>query len=255
MLERFRSAEILDVVEGDEPMPGIVGALERKNATHRVGRALGSSTTRPTLTISTSGGDFSLFFDQKQRGELRRAFVELSKLKRAEAQVAQVVASNEEKPPNAPSTIASPTSREIVNLKDAASGCLVAWLKERDFRYTVSDRGVFSLKFSASPERPEFGIWFGIEDSELQYVAKPTEPFPVESRSRLLEECNTWNRERKWPKAFVAPSTGSADSFEVRVESWLFLEGLSNKAFDLFFNSRFGATRKFIQSLQEHLPG
>lgn len=69
--QRFERRELLGVVESDDALPGAKGALERKNATRVVGRALGASNTRPTITIQTRSGDFQLFFKPKQLGEVR----------------------------------------------------------------------------------------------------------------------------------------------------------------------------------------
>ena len=78
--EAFAQTDIIEVVESDDPMPGLTGALERKNATRAMGRMMGNTTTRPTLTIRTRRGDFSLFFKPKERGELRRAFIAINDL-------------------------------------------------------------------------------------------------------------------------------------------------------------------------------
>jgi hypothetical protein len=78
--ERFERSDLLDVEESDDPLPGIAGALERKNATHAVARAMGSSSTRPTLTIQTRKGDFSLFLKGKERGTLRTARLAIGQL-------------------------------------------------------------------------------------------------------------------------------------------------------------------------------
>lgn len=80
--ERFERAEILGVHESDDPLPGVAGTFERKNATHAVARAFGSSSTRPTLTISTRRGDFSLFLKGKERGTLRVAALAINDLRR-----------------------------------------------------------------------------------------------------------------------------------------------------------------------------
>jgi hypothetical protein len=77
---RFDVGDILDVSESNDPLPGMTGALERKNATRALGRAMGNSNTRPTLTLSTRHGDYSLFFKSKESGELRQAYVAISDL-------------------------------------------------------------------------------------------------------------------------------------------------------------------------------
>lgn len=78
--ERFVIADIIDIQESDDPLPGVAGAIERKNATQALGRAMGNSSTRPTVTLQTRRGDFSLFFENKKRGEARRATVAVSDL-------------------------------------------------------------------------------------------------------------------------------------------------------------------------------
>ena len=71
--ERIAWSEILDVEEGEDPLPGLAGAMERKNASHMLGRAMGATSRRPTLTVVTRRGDFSMFFQPKERGMLRSA--------------------------------------------------------------------------------------------------------------------------------------------------------------------------------------
>ncbi len=78
--ERFEPGEILDVRESGEPLPGLVGAMERKNAERAIGRVMGNSASRPTLTLATRRGDFRLFFKPKELGELREAFVAVGDL-------------------------------------------------------------------------------------------------------------------------------------------------------------------------------
>jgi hypothetical protein len=76
--DRFAWSEIIDVVETDDRLPGMVGAMERKNATKVLGRAMGASDTRPAVTLRTRRGDFCLYFKPKERGLVRAAFVAIS---------------------------------------------------------------------------------------------------------------------------------------------------------------------------------
>lgn len=78
--ERFERSDILGVYESDDALPGMAGTLERKNATRALGRAMGNSSTRPTLTIQTRRGDFSLFLKGSERGALRVAAVAIKDL-------------------------------------------------------------------------------------------------------------------------------------------------------------------------------
>lgn len=83
VVERFAWQEVIDVNESDDPLPGPAGAMERKNATHMLGRAMGASSTRPTVTVRTRRGDFSLFFKPKERGLVRTAHLAVADALRA----------------------------------------------------------------------------------------------------------------------------------------------------------------------------
>lgn len=78
--ERFERRDLLGVEESHEGLPGMKGALERKNATKALGRAMGNSSTRPTVTVQTRRGDFRLFFKPKELGEVRSCYVAITDL-------------------------------------------------------------------------------------------------------------------------------------------------------------------------------
>jgi hypothetical protein len=80
VVERFELSDLIGVRESEDALPGLTGALERKNATKALGRAMGNASTRPTLTVQTRRGDFALFFKPNQRGDLRSAYLAIGDL-------------------------------------------------------------------------------------------------------------------------------------------------------------------------------
>lgn len=80
VVERFARSEIMRVVEGDQPVTGLAGALERKNARSALGRAMGASSSEPAVTLVTRRGDLIFAFKRKDLGKCRQAFVAISDL-------------------------------------------------------------------------------------------------------------------------------------------------------------------------------
>ena len=80
VVERFSRTDLIEIREGDEPIPGVVGAMSRKNASHALGRAMGASSTAPAVTLVTRRGDLTFAFKQKERGLARHAYVAITEL-------------------------------------------------------------------------------------------------------------------------------------------------------------------------------
>jgi hypothetical protein len=79
-INRFLPNELIRVVEGDKALPGLAGALRKKNASHPLYRAFGGTELLPALIISTRSGDYTLFFRGKSRGDLRTALLAIQDL-------------------------------------------------------------------------------------------------------------------------------------------------------------------------------
>lgn len=76
--ERISWAEVTEVREDDADLPGVAGAVARKNASHPLYKVLGKGSAQPVLEIRTRRGDFRLWVKAKERGDLRAASVAVS---------------------------------------------------------------------------------------------------------------------------------------------------------------------------------
>ena len=79
-VERFNVSDIMQIREDDVGVTGLAGAIERKNASHAVGRAMGHSGAVPAITLRTRRGDVIFAFKPKERGLTREAYVAISDL-------------------------------------------------------------------------------------------------------------------------------------------------------------------------------
>lgn len=80
VVERFTASDLMEVHDGREPITGLAGAINRKNATTAPGRAMGASGTTPAVTLVTRRGDLVFAFKQRELGRAREASVAISEL-------------------------------------------------------------------------------------------------------------------------------------------------------------------------------
>ncbi len=70
----------MEIRDGQEPITGIAGAINRKNASVAAGRAMGASGTAPAVTLVTRRGDLVFAFKQRESGRAREASVAIGEL-------------------------------------------------------------------------------------------------------------------------------------------------------------------------------
>lgn len=80
VVERFAASDLMEVHDGREPVTGIAGAINRKNASTAAGRAMGASGTTPSVTLVTRRGDLVFAFKQREAGRAREASVAINEL-------------------------------------------------------------------------------------------------------------------------------------------------------------------------------
>lgn len=75
-----RCAEIMSVQGLEVPKTGLTGAMDRKTNSHPLGGVFKRSTEHPAILLSTGRGGIIFAFDDKQRDQVRAAFVAISDL-------------------------------------------------------------------------------------------------------------------------------------------------------------------------------
>lgn len=80
IVERIELGEIIEVVEGCSEKTGLLGAMDSSNARSPVLRAMGATSSQPTVTIVTRRGDLVFAFKPKDLGSVRQAYVAISDL-------------------------------------------------------------------------------------------------------------------------------------------------------------------------------
>lgn len=78
--ERVAVSEIPSGQEVEVPRTGFTGAMGRRTSSDPLGGVFKRSTEHPAILLSTRRGDITFGFDDKQRGQVRAAFVAISDL-------------------------------------------------------------------------------------------------------------------------------------------------------------------------------
>jgi hypothetical protein len=78
VVERFEAFDVIGVEEGETAVTGLQGAMERKNATHALGRAIGAGEPIPAVVVVTRRGDVTLAWLKNDRGAARQAFLAIA---------------------------------------------------------------------------------------------------------------------------------------------------------------------------------
>lgn len=91
------------------------------------------------------------------------------------------------------------------------------FLKKRDLKYLVDRDGDYRIDFSYDPDiQCELTVWLiaGGSDHDIYNVLITSNKRIAKSDwGRAIFACNTWNKERRWPKAYLDVSDPNKDSW------------------------------------------
>jgi hypothetical protein len=104
-----------------------------------------------------------------------------------------------------------------------------AFLKSSGLKYLTDSDGDYVVEFSYNPDLDcELSYWFivGGKDRDIYRVAVHTNKRLAQQQiGQAIVLCNEWNRERRWPKAYVNLVDSSGVSYgEIILEEQLNLE-------------------------------
>ncbi len=91
------------------------------------------------------------------------------------------------------------------------------FLKSRGLKYLIDQDGDYRVEFAYDPETQcELTIWLLAEGSAhdiYRVLAMSDKRIPKSDWGRAILACNTWNKEKRWPKAFLYVRDPNADPF------------------------------------------
>ncbi len=110
------------------------------------------------------------------------------------------------------------------------------YLREKDLNYFQDRDGDFQLRWSYDEECGcQLTVWFLLfNDSVYQITIVSDKQIPRQDWGKTMLLCNTWNQERRWPKAFLYienPETDKQGSINLR-EAIDLQEGVHQELFD-----------------------
>jgi hypothetical protein len=102
------------------------------------------------------------------------------------------------------------------------------FLQESDMRYFTDSDGDFLVQFSYDEELGcSLNMYFMAsgDDAEIYYISARSDRRILKNDwEQALKACNAWNRERRWPKAYLRVDKATDASGEIVLESQIDLE-------------------------------
>lgn len=91
-----------------------------------------------------------------------------------------------------------------------------SFLDERDWRYLTDKEGDFRVDFGDDGTRGcELTVWFNAEgqnDQLLVVRVYSDKQIPRSDWGQVLMFCNTWTKEKRWPRAYLYASDPDSDA-------------------------------------------
>lgn len=133
------------------------------------------------------------------------------------------------------------------------------YLRAKGFRYLRDPDGNFCVFLSLHDVDYELRAWFeavGSQEDVYSVAVHSSKRYPKSEWSRCLMLCNTWNRERWWPKAYLNVSDLDADtSGDIRLEGAIELEeGIHQELFEQFTDTIITSALQFWQWEKQQGP-
>ncbi|REJ38876.1 MAG: YbjN domain-containing protein [Microcystis flos-aquae TF09] len=108
------------------------------------------------------------------------------------------------------------TSNQSTTVQSFDRCMIESYLKDKDFNYLKDRDGDFQLTFRRDDKMGcELTFFFmaqGEEGSIYVITAFSDKPIPRSDWGKALMFCNTWNKEIRWPKAYLSASDPDNDT-------------------------------------------
>lgn len=122
------------------------------------------------------------------------------------------------------------------------SSMIENYLRTRNLRYSIDMDGDYRVDFSYDDDvGGELTYWLvrGGQDKDVyQILVMSTRRIPKPEWGLAVMLCNTWNTEKRWPKAYLYIRDNSAETAEIRLDQSIDLEtGVHQELLDDFTNT------------------
>lgn len=124
------------------------------------------------------------------------------------------------------------------------------FLKGRDLKYLKDSDDDFQARFYDEEGGPELTMWFLSQGTQKEIYCIMTlsdRSIPKSNWGRAVFFCNTWNKEMRWPKAYLQVSDPDSDTTgQIILEGQIDLEqGIHQELFNDFSNLIMGSATSF----------
>jgi len=117
------------------------------------------------------------------------------------------------------------------------------YLKGRDLKYLRDSEGDYRIDFAYDEDTGcELTVWLiasGQHNEIYEVLVISDKRIPKSDWEKIIMLCNTWNRERRWPKAYLYVRDSATDTIgHIRLEQQIDLEqGIHQELFNDFTNT------------------
>ena len=133
------------------------------------------------------------------------------------------------------------------------------YLQAREYRYLRDQEGDYRVEFSYNEDRDcALKIWLIVSGTRRQIYHVwiwAEKRIRRDDWDRALRLCNTWNKENRWPKAYLHVNDPATDATgEIRLEENIDLEkGIHQELFDDWTDTAIATASNFWKWIhQEH---
>lgn len=135
-------------------------------------------------------------------------------------------------------------------VRQFGSEVIETYLKEKGFRYLVDSDGDYTIAFAYEDDWGcALDVWLlrGGSEREIYGIRVFSDKrIPREDWARVIHMCNTWNRERRWPKASLDIKDSSSLTSKIILEFDIDLEaGIHQELFDDITGTMIAAGSQF----------
>lgn len=125
-----------------------------------------------------------------------------------------------------------------------------AYAKAKDFAFLKDPQGDYCIEFAQQAECAcRLSVWLSATGEQRDvYWVRVTSDTRIAQRDwgRAVLVCNQWNKERRWPKAYLHYAKKSAEFGDIILEGQLDLEtGIHQELFNSYTDTIIGTAFRF----------
>jgi hypothetical protein len=100
----------------------------------------------------------------------------------------------------------------MTTVKPFDRSVIETYLLEQDLNYLKDRDGDFQVKFNYDEDCGcALTVWFVLNNSIYRVQVVSDKPIPRQDWEKIVMLCNTWNQQKRWPKAYLNISNPETD--------------------------------------------